>query len=256
MLKNTVALVTGSTSGIGLAIAHELAKTGVNIMLNGFGDPSAAKEEIAAYGVAVDYHGADLTKVEEIEDLFKCMKSRFGQVDILVNNAGIQHVAEIENFPVDRWNAVIALNLSAAFHCMRLALPGMKSRDYGRIINIASVHGVVASTGKAAYIAAKHGLVGLTKVAALETASYNITCNAICPGWVLTPLVQKQIDDRAAQKGTTVAEEQHALVTEKQPSGRFVTPAQIGKMAAFLCSEAADEIRGSAYLMDGGWSAQ
>lgn len=256
MLEKKVALVTGSTSGIGLAIAQELAKAGADIMLNGFGDPNPVKESIAALGVAVDYHGADLTKLDELDDLFKCTEKRFGRVDILVNNAGIQHVDEIENFPVERWNTIIALNLSAAFHCMRHALPGMKQRDYGRIINIASVHGIVASTGKAAYIAAKHGLVGLTKVAALENAPYNITCNAICPGWVLTPLVQKQIDDRAAQKGTTVAEEQHALVTEKQPSGRFVTPTQIGQMAVFLCSDAANEIRGAAYLMDGGWAAQ
>ena len=256
MLKNTIALVTGSTSGIGLAIAVELAKAGANIMLNGFGDADAAKDTVAAYGTEVEYHGADLTKTDEIDDLFHCMEKRFGRVDILVNNAGIQHVEEIENFPIDRWNAVIALNLSAAFHCSRLALPGMKQRNFGRIVNIASVHGVVASAGKAAYVAAKHGIIGLTKVAALETASYNITCNAICPGWVLTPLVQKQINDRAAQKGTTVEVEQHALVTEKQPSGKFVTPAQIGRMAAFLCSDAANEIRGASYLMDGGWSAQ
>ena len=255
-LKKRTAIVTGSTSGIGLAIAHELAKAGVNIMLNGFGDAEPIKKEIAALGVDVDFHGADLTKPAEIEDLIKATEQRFGGIDILVNNAGIQHVANVENFPVDRWDAVIALNLSSAFHTTRLALPGMKKRNWGRIINIASVHGVVASAGKAAYVAAKHGIVGLTKVTALENATTNITCNAICPGWVHTPLVQKQIDDRAAKSGKSVAEEQHSLLTEKQPSGKFVTPAQIGQMVIFLCSDAAQEMRGSAWVIDGGWSAQ
>ena len=255
-LKKRTAIVTGSTSGIGLAIAHELAKEGVNIMLNGFGDVEPIKKEIAAHGVEVDFHGADLTKPAEIEDLIRATEKRFGAIDILVNNAGIQHVATVENFPVDRWDAVIALNLSSAFHTTRLALPGMQKRNWGRIINIASVHGVVASAGKAAYVAAKHGIVGLTKVTALENATTNITCNAICPGWVHTPLVQKQIDDRAAKSGRSVAEEQHSLLTEKQPSGKFVTPAQIGQMVIFLCSDAAQEMRGSSWVIDGGWSAQ
>ncbi len=255
-LKKRTAIVTGSTSGIGLAIAHELAKEGVNIMLNGFGDVEPIKKEIAAHGVEVDFHGADLTKPAEIEDLIRATEKRFGAIDILVNNAGIQHVATVENFPVDRWDAVIALNLSSAFHTTRLALPGMQKRNWGRIINIASVHGVVASAGKAAYVAAKHGIVGLTKVTALENATTNITCNAICPGWVHTPLVQKQIDDRAAKSGRSVAEEQHSLLTEKQPSGKFVTPAQIGHMVIFLCSDAAQEMRGSSWVIDGGWSAQ
>ena len=255
-LKKRTAIVTGSTSGIGLAIAHELAKEGVNIMLNGFGDVEPIKKEIAAHGVEVDFHGADLTKPAEIEDLIRATEKRFGAIDILVNNAGIQHVATVENFPVDRWDAVIALNLSSAFHTTRLALPGMQKRNWGRIINIASVHGVVASSGKAAYVAAKHGIVGLTKVTALENATTNITCNAICPGWVHTPLVQKQIDDRAAKSGRSVAEEQHSLLTEKQPSGKFVTPAQIGHMVIFLCSDAAQEMRGSSWVIDGGWSAQ
>ena len=255
-LKKRTAIVTGSTSGIGLAIAHELAKEGVNIMLNGFGDVEPFKKEIAAHGVEVDFHGADLTKPAEIEDLIRATEKRFGAIDILVNNAGIQHVATVENFPVDRWDAVIALNLSSAFHTTRLALPGMQKRNWGRIINIASVHGVVASAGKAAYVAAKHGIVGLTKVTALENATTNITCNAICPGWVHTPLVQKQIDDRAAKSGRSVAEEQHSLLTEKQPSGKFVTPAQIGHMVIFLCSDAAQEMRGSSWVIDGGWSAQ
>ncbi len=255
-LKKRTAIVTGSTSGIGLAIAHELAKEGVNIMLNGFGDVEPIKKEIAAHGVEVDFHGADLTKPAEIEDLIRATEKRFGAIDSLVNNAGIQHVATVENFPVDRWDAVIALNLSSAFHTTRLALPGMQKRNWGRIINIASVHGVVASAGKAAYVAAKHGIVGLTKVTALENATTNITCNAICPGWVHTPLVQKQIDDRAAKSGRSVAEEQHSLLTEKQPSGKFVTPAQIGHMVIFLCSDAAQEMRGSSWVIDGGWSAQ
>lgn len=255
-LKKRTAIVTGSTSGIGLAIAHELAKAGAGIMLNGFGEVEPIKKEIAAYGVDVDFHGADLTRPAEIEDLIKATEKRFGGIDILVNNAGIQHVANVEDFPVERWDAVIALNLSSAFHTTRLALPGMKKRNWGRIVNIASVHGVVASTGKAAYVAAKHGIVGLTKVTALENAATNITCNAICPGWVHTPLVQKQIDDRAARSGRSVAEEQHSLLTEKQPSGKFVTPAQIGQMVIFLCSDAAQEMRGSSWVIDGGWSAQ
>lgn len=255
-LKGTVALVTGSTSGIGLAIAHEMAKSGANVMLNGFGNVEESVKAVSAHGTEVAYNDADLTRPEEIESLFAAVEKRFGRVDILVNNAGIQFVAKIEDFPADRWNSIIALNLSAAFHCMHHALPGMKKRDFGRIVNIASVHGLVASEGKAAYVAAKHGLIGLTKVAALETAKFDITCNAICPGWVLTPLVQQQINDRAAQKGTSVDEERHALLIEKQPSGKFVTPEQLAKMAVFLCGENATEIRGASMVMDGAWSAQ
>jgi len=177
-------------------------------------------------------------------------------VDVLVNNAGIQHVAPVESFPVDRWDAVIALNLSAAFHATRCALPAMKARGWGRIINIASAHGLVASVEKAAYVAAKHGIVGLTKVVALETARTQVTCNAICPGWVLTPLVQKQIEARAAQQGIPVDQAKLALVSEKQPSGEFVTPEQLGELAVFLCSDAAQQVRGVAWAMDGGWTAQ
>lgn len=255
-LESKVALVTGSTSGIGLAIAHEMARSGARVMLNGFGNVEESVKAVSAHGTEVDYNGADLTSPDEIESLFAATEKRFGQVDILVNNAGIQHVAEIENFPVDRWDSVIALNLSAAFHCMRHALPGMKKRNFGRIVNIASVHGLVGSTGKAAYVAAKHGIMGLTKVAALETAPFDVTCNAICPGWVLTPLVQQQINARAAEKGTSIDEERHSLLIEKQPSGKFVTPEQIGKMAVFLCGEDAREMRGAAISMDGAWAAQ
>lgn len=255
-LKDKVALVTGSTSGIGLAIAKTLAEAGADVMLNGFGDVEESKKVVAQYGTNVDYHGADVSKAAEIQDLFKTLESRFGKLDILVNNAGIQHVDNIEDFPIEKWNAIIAINLSSAFHCMRLALPGMKQRNFGRIINIASAHGLVASAGKAAYVTAKHGIIGLTKVAALETAATKVTCNAICPGWVLTPLVQQQINDRAKEKGTSIAEEEHALLIEKQPSGRFVTPEQIGQMALFLCSPAAQEIRGAPMIMDGAWTAQ
>jgi 3-hydroxybutyrate dehydrogenase len=256
MLQNKTALVTGSTSGIGLAVAQELAKAGANLMLNGFGDVESARKLVAAHGGKVDYHGADLTKPEEIEDLIRYTEKQFGGVDILVNNAGIQFVAPVEEFPVEKWDAVIALNLSSSFHTVRMALPGMKKRDWGRIINIASVHGLVASTQKVAYVTAKHGLVGMTKVIALETANTKITCNAICPGWVHTPLVQKQIDDRAVKGNISVEKAQHDLLTEKQPSGKFVTPQQIGQLCVFLCSDTAQEIRGAALPIDGAWSAQ
>jgi 3-hydroxybutyrate dehydrogenase len=255
-LKGSVALITGSTSGIGLASAHELARSGAEVMLNGFGNVDESIRAVSAHGSRVDYNGADLTKVEEIETLFAAIEKSFGKVDILVNNAGIQYVANIEDFPVARWNDIIALNLSAAFHCMRLALPGMKRRNFGRVVNIASAHGLVASAAKAPYVAAKHGLIGLTKAAALETAAFDITCNAICPGWVHTPLVQKQIEDRAAAKGSDIAEEQYALLTEKQPSGKFVSPEQVAKMVCFLCGDAAGEMRGSSIVMDGAWTAQ
>ena len=194
MLEGKTALVTGSTSGIGLGIAIALAEQGANIIMNGFGEKDAAIAQVKALGVEVAYHGADMSKASEIEDMMKFADKRFGGVDILVNNAGIQHVANIEDFPVDRWDAIIAINLTSAFHTTRLAMPVMRQRNWGRIINMASVHGLVASAQKSAYVAAKHGIVGLTKVTALETAQTGITCNAICPGWVLTPLVQKQVD--------------------------------------------------------------
>ncbi|MCY1406686.1 D-beta-hydroxybutyrate dehydrogenase [compost metagenome] len=187
--------------------------------------------------------------------MFAYAEREFGGVDILVNNAGIQHVAPVEQFPVERWDAIIAINLSAVFHSTRLALPGMRERGWGRIVNIASVHGQVGSVGKAAYVAAKHGVIGLTKVVGLETATSNITCNAICPGWVLTPLVQKQIDDRAAS-GIDPQQAQHDLLAEKQPSRAFVTPAHLGELVLFLCSEAGSQVRGAAWNIDGGWLAQ
>jgi 3-hydroxybutyrate dehydrogenase len=256
MLKGKTALVTGSTSGIGLGIAKALAEQGANIMMNGFGEKDAAIAEVKAFGVEVDYHGADMSKPAEIEAMMQAAEKRFGAVDILVNNAGIQHVANVEDFPVDRWDAIIAINLSSAFHTTRMALPGMKQRNWGRIINLASVHGLVASAQKSAYVAAKHGIVGLTKVTALETAQTGVTCNAICPGWVLTPLVQKQVDARAEKDQVNNEEAKKRLLSEKQPSGEFVTPDQLAALAVFFCSPAATQIRGVAWNMDGGWVAQ
>ena len=256
MLKGKTALVTGSTSGIGLGIAKALAEQGANIMMNGFGEKDAAMAQVKAFGVEVDYHGADMSKPAEIEAMMQATEKRFGAVDILVNNAGIQHVANVEDFPVDRWDAIIAINLSSAFHTTRLAMPGMKQRNWGRIINLASVHGLVASAQKSAYVAAKHGIVGLTKVTALETAQTGVTCNAICPGWVLTPLVQKQVDARAEKDQVNNEEAKKRLLSEKQPSGEFVTPEQLAALAVFFCSPAATQIRGVAWNMDGGWAAQ
>ncbi|GLR26929.1 3-hydroxybutyrate dehydrogenase [Limnobacter litoralis] len=253
------ALVTGSTSGIGLGVAQRLAAQGCNIMLNGFGTAeqiAEAKKAIEAHGVKVAYSGADLSKPDEIETMAKEAQAAFGHIDVLVNNAGIQHVSPIESFSVDKWNAVIAINLSAAFHTTRLFLPAMKERNWGRIINIASAHGLVASANKSAYVAAKHGIVGLTKVVALETAQTGVTCNAICPGWVLTPLVQAQIDKRAAAEGISVDKAKIELLAEKQPSLEFVTPEQLGGLAVFLCSDDAAQVRGAAWNMDGGWVAQ
>jgi 3-hydroxybutyrate dehydrogenase len=256
MLKGKTALVTGSTSGIGLGIAMALAEQGANIMMNGFGEKDAAIAQVKALGVEVDYHGADMSKPAEIEAMMQAAEKRFGAVDILVNNAGIQHVANIEDFPTDRWDAIIAINLTSAFHTTRLALPGMKQRNWGRIINLASVHGLVASAQKSAYVAAKHGIVGFTKVTALETAQTGVTCNAICPGWVLTPLVQKQVDARAEKDKVSNEEAKKLLLSEKQPSGEFVTPEQLAALAVFFCSPAATQIRGVAWNMDGGWVAQ
>ena len=255
-LKGKTALVTGSTSGIGLGMALALARQGANIMVNGFGETEGVLSEIRSIGVEVDYHPADMSKPVEIEDLIRCTENRFGSLDILVNNAGIQYVANVEDFPVDRWDSIIAINLSSAFHTIRCAMPGMKSRNWGRIINIASVHGLVASTHKAADVAAKHGIIGLTKVVALETARTGITCNAICPGWVLTPLVQKQVDARAERDHVSNEQAKLALVSEKQPSGEFVSPEQLAALAVFLCGNDASEVRGVAWNMDGGWVAQ
>lgn len=248
-LTGKTALVTGSTSGIGLGIAQRLAAAGATLILNGFGDPAAAQASLPGRS---SFHGADLSRPEEIEELFAYAQRDFGGVDILVNNAGIQHVAPVEDFPVERWDAVIALNLSAVFHTTRLALPGMRARDWGRIINISSVHGLVASTGKAAYVAAKHGVVGLTKVTALETARTGVTCNALCPGFVLTPLIQQQLDSR----GSDPDQARRDLLSDKQPSQEFVTTEQLGELALFLCSQAAAQVRGAAWTMDGGWTAQ
>lgn len=260
MLKGKTALVTGSTSGIGLGIAKALAAQGANIVLNGFGDAEGPKAEIAALGVKVAYHGADMSKPAEIEDMMKFAAAQFGAVDILVNNAGIQHVARIENFPVEKWDAIIAINLSSAFHATRLALPAMQAADHGkgwgRIINISSAHGLVGSPEKSAYVAAKHGIVGLTKVTALENATSGVTCNAICPGWVLTPLVQKQVDARAAAGSISNEAAKQQLLGEKEPSLQFTTPEELGALAVFFCSPAGNNVRGVAWNMDGGWVAQ
>jgi 3-hydroxybutyrate dehydrogenase len=260
MLKGKTALVTGSTSGIGLGIAKALARQGANIVMNGFGDVEGPKAEIAALGVQVAYHGADMSSPAEVEAMMAFAAAQFGQVDILVNNAGIQHVARIENFPTDRWDAVIAINLSSAFHATRLALPAMlaanEGKGWGRIINVASAHGLVGSPEKSAYVAAKHGLVGLTKVTALENATSGVTCNAICPGWVLTPLVQKQVDAKAVALGISNEEAKKQLLGEKEPSMQFTTPDELGELAVFFCSPAANNVRGVAWNMDGGWVAQ
>jgi len=258
-LSGKSALVTGSTSGIGLGIARGLAREGANIMLNGFGEAAAIeaiKQEIAETGVKVAYDSADMTKPEQIAAIVKNTQSTLGGLDILVNNAGVQTVAPIEDFPSDRWELIIALNLSSSFYTMKAAIPGMKAAKWGRIINIASAHGLVASEQKAAYVAAKHGLVGLTKVAALELASFGITANAICPGWVLTPLVQKQLDDRAAREGRSVIELTHDFLAEKQPLAEFTTPEQIAAFVVFLCSDAARTMTGAPLSIDGGWVAR
>ena len=256
MLKGKTALVTGSTSGIGLGIAKALAQQGANIVLNGFGDAEGPRADIAALGVKAQYHGADMSKPAEIEAMMKFAATTFGRVDILVNNAGIQHVANVESFPPERWDAIIAINLTSAFHTTRLAVPAMREANWGRIINIASAHGLVASAQKSAYVAAKHGIVGFTKSIALETATTGVTCNAICPGWVLTPLVQKQIDDRAAREGIAVEKARIDLLGEKQPSLQFTTVEQLGALAVFMCSPAAEQVRGVAWQVDGGWTAQ
>jgi 3-hydroxybutyrate dehydrogenase len=260
MLKGKSAIVTGSTSGIGLAIARAFAKEGCNLTINGFGDKDAIEKERAGiekeFGVKAIYSGADMTKPAEIADMVKTAEKAFGSVDVLVNNAGIQFVAKIEDFPIEKWDAVIATNLSAAFHAIRVAIPGMKARKWGRIINIASAHGLVASAEKVAYVAAKHGIVGLTKVVAVEAANDGVTCNAICPGWVLTPLVQQQIDARAKAEGKTVEQANKDLLSEKQPMLKFSTPENVGALAVFLASDAAETITGSSYSIDGGWVAQ
>ena len=256
MLKGKTALVTGSTSGIGLGIAKVLAAHGANIVLNGFGDVDAARAEFRDIQSQLGYHPADMSKPDQIADMLAYAERTMGAVDVLVNNAGIQHVANVEDFPVEKWDAIIAINLSSAFHTTRLVLPGMKARGWGRILNIASTHGLVASAAKSAYVASKHGLIGFSKAVALETATTGVTVNAICPGWVLTPLVQQQVDARAAKDGVDGDEAKRRLLADKQPSLQFTTPAQLGELAAFLCSPAADNIRGAAINVDGGWVAQ
>jgi 3-hydroxybutyrate dehydrogenase len=259
-LQGKSALVTGSTSGIGLAIARALAQAGANVTLNGFGDKAEIEKLRAGIerdcGVKAAYSAADMTKPGEIAAMVEEAEQKFGALDILVNNAGIQHVAKIENFPAEKWDAVIAINLSSSFHAIKAAIPGMKARKWGRIVNIASAHGLVASVEKVAYVSAKHGLVGMTKVVAMEAANDGVTCNAICPGWVLTPLVQKQVDARAQASGQTDAQAKTALVSEKQPMHQFTSPENIGALTVFLCSDAAATITGSAYSIDGGWTAQ
>jgi 3-hydroxybutyrate dehydrogenase len=260
MLKDKVAIVTGSTSGIGLGIARRLAAAGADLMLNGFGDPAEIDRLCAGmegeFGVRVRYSGADMTKSDQVAGLVGQATRELGRADILVNNAGIQHTAPVHEFPDENWDAILAINLSAAFHATKAVLPQMLERNWGRIINIASAHGLVASAQKAAYVASKHGVVGLTKVVALETATTGVTCNAICPGWVLTPLVQKQIDARAVNESIPVEQAKYELLAEKQPSHEFVTPEQLGDLAVFLCSPAASQIRGQALGVDGDWTAQ
>ena len=260
MLKNKVAIVTGSTSGIGLGIAKVLAKQGANIVLNGFGKPDEVEAIRAGierdHDVRVLYDGADMSKGEAVRGLVAATVEKLGRVDVLVNNAGIQFTAPVEEFPADKWDAILAINLSAAFHGIAAAVPQMRKQRWGRIINIASAHGLVGSKHKAAYVAAKHGIVGLTKVVGLETAGNGITANAVCPGWVLTPLVEKQIADIAAQKKISLDEAKASLLGEKQPSQAFVTPEQLGGTVAFLCSPAADQITGTAIAVDGAWTAQ
>jgi 3-hydroxybutyrate dehydrogenase len=260
MAKNKTAIVTGSTSGIGQGIAEAFAAQGIGIVLNGFGD----KDEIEKlrqgmadkFKVKVTYSGADMSKPAEIKKMVDDAAAEHGSVDILVNNAGIQYTADVTDFPDEKWDQIIAINLSAAFHASKHALPHMQKAGWGRIINIASAHGLVGSPQKVAYVAAKHGIVGMTKVTAIENANKGITVNAICPGWVLTPLVEKQIADRAKQNGTSEQEEKKKLVSEKQPLHDFTKPEQIGGLALFLLSDAAATITGTSLSIDGGWTAE
>ncbi|WP_299210148.1 3-hydroxybutyrate dehydrogenase [uncultured Tateyamaria sp.] len=254
------AIITGSTSGIGLGIAEAFAAQGFNIMLNGFGDANEIEATRTGLDVksagTVAYHGADMTKPDQIADLVATTEAQFGAVDILVNNAGIQHVAPVEEFPLEKWDAIIAINMSSAFHTIRAALPGMKERGFGRIINVASAHGLVASPYKSAYVTAKHGIVGLTKTVALEAAQHGVTVNAVCPGYVLTPLVEGQIPDTAKARGITEEEVKRDVLLAAQPTKEFVTVEQLGAVCTFLASEAAASVTGIAMPVDGGWVAQ
>eukprot|EP01038_Epipyxis_sp_PR26KG_P011282 gene11282-15134_t len=259
-LRGKISLITGSTSGIGLGIAHSLAKQGSNIILNGFGSSESINTLVNSisdqYKVEVSYADADLAHSDQINSMMDKIERSFGGVNILVNNAGIQHVEPVDSFSDHKWKSIIDINLSAVFYTSKRVIPMMKKQNWGRIINIASVHGLVASAEKSAYVAAKHGVIGLTKVIALENARSGITCNAICPGWVLTPLVEKQIEDRSLAGNITFQEAKTKLLMEKQPSGEFVTPSQLGDLSVFLASDAASEVRGVAWAMDGGWTAQ
>ncbi|WP_411818256.1 3-hydroxybutyrate dehydrogenase [Hyphococcus sp. DH-69] len=260
MTKTLNAVITGSTSGIGLGIATSFAAEGWNVMLNGFGDADEIEATRAGlaekYNVDVRYNGADMTKPDQIDDLIKEAEIAFGQIDILVNNAGIQFVSPIEDFPTEKWDAIIAINLTSAFHTTKAVFKGMKERGFGRIINVASAHGLVASPFKAAYVAAKHGVVGLTKTVALEGAEFGVTCNAICPGYVKTPLVEAQIPDTAKARNMSEEEVVQKVILEAQPTKQFVTTEQVGAMAVFLCSDHAAQITGAAHQIDGGWVAK
>jgi 3-hydroxybutyrate dehydrogenase len=259
-LSGHVAIVTGSTGGIGLGIARTLAEAGSAVVLNGFGEPAAIEKTRAglaeATGVAVDYHGADISEPAEVADLVASTEARHGRVDILVNNAGVQHVAPVEEFPVEKWDAILAINLSGAFHAIRAAVPGMKARRWGRIVNIASAHGLVASPFKSAYVAAKHGIIGLTKTVALETGEHGITVNAVCPGYVWTPLVERQIDEQAAAHGIPRNEVVRDVLLKKHPNKRFATVEEMGAIVAFLASDGAASITGTHISADGGWTAE
>jgi 3-hydroxybutyrate dehydrogenase len=260
ILKSKTALVTGSTSGIGLAMARALAKEAANIVLNGFGDAAAIEKERsgieAEFGVKAAYSGADMTKPDQIADMVADAEKQFGAVDVLINNAGIQHVAPIDEFPLDKWDLILAINLSAAFHAMRAAIPGMKARKWGRIISTASAHSLVASPFKSAYVTAKHGIAGLTKTAALEVATFGITANCISPGYVWTPLVEKQIPDTMAARGLTKEQVINDVLLEAQPTKQFVTADQVAALAVYLCSDAASQITGANLSIDGGWTAE
>ncbi len=259
MLKGKTALVTGSTSGIGLGIAEGFAKEGVNLVINGFGDATEIEKIrgglASKYGVKVSYDGADMTKPEQIEAMMTKAAADFGGVDILVNNAGIQHVSPVEDFPTAKWDAIIAINMTSAFHTTKMAVPYMKSKGWGRIINIASAHAMVASPFKSAYVAAKHGVMGFTKTIALEVAEKGITCNAICPGYVLTPLVEKQIPDTAKARGITEEQVKRDVLLAAQPTKQFVTVEQVAGTAVFLCSDSAASITGTNIMVEGGWTA-
>ena len=260
MLKGKTALVTGSTSGIGLGYARALAAEGANVVINGFGDATAIEKERAGiekdFGVKAGYSPADMTKPAEIADMVHNAEKTFGSVDVLINNAGVQHVAPIEEFPIEKWNQIIAINLSSAFHTIRAAVPGMKGRKWGRIINTASAHSLVASPFKSAYVSAKHGLAGLTKTVALEVATFGITVNCICPGYVWTPLVEKQIPDTMKARGMTAEQVKRDVLLAAQPTKEFVTVEEVAALALYLCSDAAKAITGANLSIDGGWTAE